>query len=131
MTLQQIKDQADAKLATLWTAVQNKEAAYFAANGRYWQGLKTHTVNPADGNETLPNVGTATPYYQSDPYPLAIRNTALPMALEIHQYQCPDGTKGYQAFVYVTVLGETYTRSAQVGPETWRAYGWRKIAATL
>lgn len=128
-TLQQIKDQVDAKLATLWTAIQNKEDAYFTANGRYWQGLLTHSVTPADGTETLPNVGTNAPAYQGSPYPTAIRNVALPFVLEIHQYVCPDGTKGYQAFVYVTVLGETYSRSAQVGPETFRVFGWTKVTA--
>lgn len=129
MTLQQIKDAADAKLATLWTAVQNKEAAYFAANNRYWQGLLTHSVIPAEGAEVLPNIGTASPSYQNDPYPSALRNVALPFALEIHQYVCPDGTKGYQAFIYVYVLGDLWTRSAQVGPETFRGYGWTKVTA--
>lgn len=130
-TLQQIKDQVDSKLATLWTAIQNKEAAYFSANGRYWQGLRTHTVNPADGVEVLPNIGTSAPAYQGDPYPTAIRNTAMPMSIEIHQYRTPAGVFGYQAWVYVTVLGETYTRSAQVGPESWRSFGWTKVTAAL
>lgn len=128
MTLQEIKDAVDTKLATLWGAVQNKEDTYFTANSRYWQGKRTHSVIPADGVETLPDIGTDAPAYQGSPYPTAIRNVAMPMALEIHQYRTPVGEFGYQAFVYVTVLGETWARSAQVGPETWRAFAWTKVA---
>lgn len=130
-TAQQIRDQVDAKLANLWTAIQTKENSYFAANGRYFQGLKTHTLTPKDGAETTPDVGTKTPHYQPDPWPLAIRNTAMPMTLEIHQYVTPDGTAGYQASVTVQIGADIWERTAQVGPETYRQHGWQKVTPVV
>ena len=125
-TLQEIRDAVDAKLAGLWSAIQNKQDAYFLANGRYWQGLRTHTIVPTEGNETLPSVGTTVPADQPDPWPVAIRNQTLPMALQIDVYDSPQG-KGYQATVLVKVLGQLYRRVAQVGPETDRASGWQAV----
>lgn len=129
-TLAEIRDAVDARLATLWTTIQSREDTYAAAhNGRYWQGLKTHSVNPADGATALPNIGLVCPTDQlGQPWPLAIRNTAIEMAIVIDVYDGPFGV-GYQATVYVTVLGNTYFRTAQVGPETWRQAGWAQLAA--
>ncbi len=126
----QIRDAVDAKLATLWQAVQNKEDAYFQAHGRYWQGRRTHTVTPADGVETLPNIGTGTPTDQPDPWPLALRNSPLPMALQIDVYESPQG-HGYAATVTVRIAGQDYQRTAQVGPETWREKPWHQVAPVV
>lgn len=125
-TLQEIRDQVDAKLATLWNAIQNKQDNYFLAHGRYWQGLRTHTVIPADGNTVLPDIGAKTPTDQIDPWPNAIINSTFPMALQIDCYDGPLG-QGYEATVFVTVLNNLYIRSAQVGPETYRVQPWFKV----
>lgn len=118
----------DDKLASLWSAFQNKQTTYAANHGgRFWQGLRTHTVNPSDGDTALPNIGTTCPTdQQGDPWPVAIRNTPLEMSLQSDVYDGPLGT-GYVATVYITLAGNTWTRAAQVGPETWRAYGWRQL----
>ncbi len=125
-TLQEIKDAVDARLAALWTAIQTKQDAYFLAHGRYWQGLRTHTILPADGDEALPSVGVSVPSDQADPWPVAIRTATLPMSLVIDCYLSPEGP-GYQATAYVTVGSQVYARTAQVGPETWRAQGWHEV----
>lgn len=117
-----VRDAVDAKLATLWTAIQNRQDTFFATNGRYWEGRRTHTVTPADGTETLPDIGTSS-NTGSTAWPTAIRNTAMPMAIQIDAYMGPLGA-GYQATVWVTVNGTTYTRTAQVGPETHRTQAW-------
>lgn len=123
-TPQQIKDQVDAKAAQWLPALQNKADTYAANHqGRYWQGLRTHTVTPADGTETVPDVGTRTPSDQPDPYPIGLRNVALPMALQVDVYDGPQGV-GYTATLTVTISGQDYQRVAQVGPETWRARAW-------
>ena len=129
-TLQQIKDAVDAKLATLWTAIQSREDTFLAANGRYFQGLRTHATAPADGATALPDIGTTVPIGQPGaPWPAAIRNTAMEMAIQIDVYHAPGGQKGYQATVYVEVLGHLYARTQQVGPETWRVMGWTDTTA--
>jgi hypothetical protein len=127
-TLAEIRDTVDARLATLGTAIQSREDTYAAAhNGRYWQGIRTHSITPADGNTALPDIGTTCPTDQLGvPWPVAIRNTAIEMALQIDVYDGPLGV-GYQATVYVTVLGNTYFRTQQVGPETWRQRGWAQV----
>lgn len=128
-TRQQITDAVDSKLATLWTAIQNRQDTFFATNNRFWEGRRSHSVIPADGTETLPDIGTSA-NTGSTAWPTAIRNTALPMALEVTAYDGPNG-KGYVATVTVTVAGQTWQRSAQVGGETWRAEGWHQVQSGL
>lgn len=125
-TAVEVRQAVDNRLANLWNAIQAKEAAYLAANGRYWQGLRTHSVAPADGATATPDVGTRTPTDQPDPWPAAVRNTGMEMALRIDTYDGPLG-QGYQATVWVAIQGEVWGRTAQVGPETWRAAGWRRV----
>lgn len=126
-TAQQIKDQVDGKLATLWGTLQNHQDAFFAANRRYKQLLISHSVTPADGAETLPDVGTKKPHYELSGYPTGLKNVALPFSIAVHQYVTPDGTAGYQAMVTVQVGADIWERTAQVGPETWRQHNWQKI----
>lgn len=79
----------------------------------------------------LPTVGTTVPYYQDagDTWPSAILTTPLEMALWIDQYVTPDGTPGYVGTVQVDVLGHTYQRSQNVGPESWRTVGWAEVVS--
>lgn len=121
-----IKNAVDARLAQLWGVIQSRQDAYFQANGRFWQGLRTHTVTPNDGNTATPTVGTRTPSDLTDPWPPAIRNTPIEMALQVDAYDGPLG-KGYVGTVQVTIGGRTWQRSAQVGPEVWRQRGWEEI----
>jgi hypothetical protein len=129
-TAAQIKSAVDSKLAALWTTIQNKEAAYAAAhNGRFWQGLLTAFPYPADGATAFPTIGSACPTdQQGHPWPSAILTTPLEMAIQIDCYDGPLG-QGYQATVYVTISGNTWTRTAQVGPEDWRVIGWAQLVA--
>ena len=123
----QIRKAVDDKLDTLWAAIQSKEENYASShNGRYWQGLITRSIIPADGASELPDVGTKTPTDQPDPWPLALRNTSMPMTITIDVYDGPLG-KGFAATVKVSILGKVWSRTAQVGPETWRAMNWTDI----
>lgn len=124
--LQTVKDAVDAKLATLWTAIQNRQDTFFATNGRYWEGRRTHSITPADGTETLPDIGTSS-NTGSTAWPVAIRNTALPMSIQVDAYDGPAG-KGYVATIVAAIAGKTWQRSAQVGPETWRQQGWAEMS---
>lgn len=124
----QIRNAVDTRLTQLWNAIQNKQDAYAAAhNGRYWQGLRTKAIAPADGATELPDVGQACPTDQlGQPWPNAILTTPMEMALQIDVYDGPAG-RGYQAQVWVTIGANTWTRVAQVGPETYRAHGWTQL----
>ena len=129
-TPQQIRDAVDAKVDLILPAVQTRQASFLPANGQYWQGLKTHTVEPADGVEIAPDIGTKTPTDQTDaPYPLTIRNTAMPMAIEIDVYDGPYG-KGYQVILFVKIVDIVWMRVFQFGAETYRVRAWNKFSET-
>lgn len=125
LTPAQIRQAVDDRLSQLWTAIQNKEANYAANHGgKFWQGLRTMSFTPADGATALPDIGQTCPTDQpGQPWPNAILTTAMEMALQIDVYDGPAG-QGYQATVWVTIAGNTWTRTAQVGPEDWRTQGW-------
>lgn len=122
----QIRNAVDDRLAQLWSTIQARQDSYHAAHGHYWQGLRTHTLAPADGNETAVDVGVRCPSDQlGEPWPTAIRNLSLPMSLQINCYAGPAG-EGYEAVATVTIGASTWFRVAQVGPETHRTFGWRQ-----
>lgn len=126
LTPAEIRAAIDARLVLLWPTIQTKESNYFSAHGHYWQGLRTHTILPADGDLVLPNVGTTTPTDQPDPWPVALRSTPIEMAVVIDVYNGPLGD-GYVASVWVMISGRIWMRSAQIGPETWRTDGWHEV----
>lgn len=127
-TLQQIRNAVDTRLAQLWPTIQAKEDAYAAAHGgKFWQGLRTASVIPSEGTTALPDIGQTCPTdQQGQPWPNAILTMPLEMALQIDVYDGPAGA-GYQATVFVAVLGNVYARTQQVGPETWRTQGWTQL----
>jgi hypothetical protein len=128
-TLQAIRTAVDNRLTALWPAVVAKQDAYAANHGgRFWQGIRTHVINPSEGNTALPTIGTLCPSDQlGEPWPVAIRNLAIEMAVQCDCYDGPAGF-GYAITVWVDVLGTTYARTQQVGAETWRTEGWHVVA---
>lgn len=130
-TLAQIKTAVDNRLITLLGVVATKQTTYAGNHGgHYWQGQKTHSVNPADGNTVLPDIGTTCPVGQpGDPWPLAARNTASEMAAQIDVYKSAvTPFEGYAVTVWVDVLGTTYSRTQNVvGDEAYRTIGWHIV----
>jgi hypothetical protein len=128
LTPAQIRQQVDDALTAAWAAIQSREDSYATAHsGRYWQGLLSHTAIPADGATATPDVGIRTPTDQPTVWPVGIRSTALPCAIQIDCYDGPQGP-GYQATVYVLISGNVWSRTAQVGPETYRVHGWSQVS---
>lgn len=130
MTLAQIRNAVDNRLAALLPRIQAAQEAYFAAHGRYAQFLRSHTVDPAEGASVTADNLSARPHYQAEAGTDLAAAWGLPVSLEAclwcDQYQGPDGA-GYVLAVEVTVLGNTYRRSYNVGPETWRTEGWARL----
>lgn len=127
LTPVQIRQAVDDKLAAAWTQLQNRQAAYLGTHGRYFQGIKTHAVTPADGDETAPAL-TRRPTDQTENWSDAGFNlpATLPMALQIDTYDGPQG-KGFVAVLTVQIDGQLWRRSAQVGPELWRGGVWEQL----
>lgn len=112
ITADEIRAAIDTRLAQLWSAIQTKENQYYAVHGHYWQGLRTHTILPADGATALPDIGAMTPTDQPDSWPLTLRSTPIEMALVIDVYSGPLG-EGYQASVWVMQA------ASGCGPHRW------------
>jgi hypothetical protein len=132
MTEAEIKTKVDDFLTNLWTTIKAREATYLAANGKYWQGLVTHSVTPAEGADVVPNL-TAT----SKPTDIAEKWTdvftvpaTMPCSVKVDTYSGPKGI-GYVGTVRVSILGQTWERSQQFGPESWRTEGWHNVTSIL
>lgn len=123
----QIRAACDAKLDQLRQYVVSRENTYFANHGHYWQGLRTHTIDPADGVEVLPTIGQRCPTDQQGyPWPSQFLTTPIPMSLRIDVYDGPLG-QGYTGTLEVVIGANTWQRCEVFGPETWRAFGWRQM----
>ena len=114
-TLNQIKTAVNARLADLWPKVKNRQATYFANNGRYWQGRIT-SAPPDDGATVAPDL-TTTAGPQNVSWQTAVNGdipSPVECALQIDTYEAPGGVHGFYATVSFTKAGVTYTRTAQV-----------------
>lgn len=123
----------DAQLAPLWATIQARQAAYLAAHGRYWQGLKLLITTPADGVDATPDNVASHPPVSSGGVPenwTSFLGASLPASLAatiwIDVYDGPNG-KGYVATVEGTLGGNTWRRAVQIGPETRFAYPWVQV----
>lgn len=133
-TLQQIRDKIDPILATMATAIDNRQAVYFANNGEYFQGKWTHSTEPVDGADTTPDNLTDTPTNISVRWNQFLQGlelpSQLPMRIKSDVYKAPgkDG-HGYVLTVQAKLLnGDVWERSRNMqGAETWRTEGWHKL----
>ena len=101
-------------------------------HGTYWQGLKTHAIEPdhvtADYADTVPDLLDGQPSDQPVSWTDWIPeiNTSMPCAFVIDVYDGLDG-QGFVASVYARYNGTLYSRSQNSGPETWRTVDWRLV----
>lgn len=129
-TLANVRDRADNWLAARWATVRDREIAYQAAHGHYWQGLVTHTDFPAHATaayaDSIGDLLARHPTDQTDDWLTLlpeINNLAIPAALVMDVYDGPSG-QGFVATVWCKYNGTIYTRSQNYGPETWRTVAW-------
>lgn len=128
-TSQQIRDAIDIRLVTLWSSIQTREAAYFASHGIYWQGIKSHTVDPADGADVAPDNLSTKPYYQSTSWAdIGGFPATFPATVIIDQYNGPSGF-GYVATLRVVINSNTWQKSKQFGSESYRDQNWVNLGA--
>ncbi len=135
ITTQEITDNIDA----MWTAyeptITAREAAYFALNGRYFQGLFTHDPIPAndtktqdDPTEEAPNNidPTDKPTDQTEPWPASDFPPLMPAAFRLDPYRNDDGF-GYAAKMTVEIDGDRWERSVNYGNDDSQGYAWTII----
>lgn len=126
MTPQQVRDAIDAVAAQMWPTVIAKQDAYFAAYGRYFQGLRSHTVTPADGVDAVPDNLSATPYYQAESWQsMGGFPATTKSVVECTQYIGPLGA-GWVLMLTVSLAGRLWQRAVGHGPEA-RDRAWADI----
>ncbi len=117
---------ADTMLDNLWAHIQTREDAYFAANGRYFQGLLTpRNIRSSDGPTDLGR----RPHDQAESWADAgfVLPNSVPASIEIHVYDGPLG-HGYTAILHYKSGRKEFTKARSVGPEaSHRNHGWREV----
>jgi hypothetical protein len=108
------------------------QASYVIANGRYFQGLWSHSAVPDESASLEPDQLTLRPTDQLEDFAamwltVRIAQGRLPLRFRIDVYNGPCG-QGYVILIEVTRLGQIFTRAINVGCETWRDIPWRRLA---
>jgi hypothetical protein len=132
-TLNQVRTRVDNWLAEKWPSLVARQDNFFINRGRYWQGLRTHTIVPAhtngaDGdslcteldaqpNDAFSNWRNAFPEWATEP---------IPCALQCDVYDGPLG-KGWFATIWIRYNGTLYKRSRNVGPESEHTQAWAVV----
>lgn len=107
-SLVQVRNKADAKLADIWPKLVQKQNAYYAKNGKYFQLLVSPVLQPDDGTDS-----PFTARYPSDEKFIKDVDVAwaetVPFQIEVDEWVGPDGA-GFKAMVTVRVNGSYYRR---------------------
>ena len=102
-SLAQIRNKANTKLAEFWPTLVEKQQAYLAKHGRYFQLLVTNTS--VDGADV--DFVRRLPLYEENGADIDTGFFGqLPFVLEVHQ----NGDKGFTTIARVQVNGKTYQR---------------------
>lgn len=121
----------DAQIDLMLPRLEAFQAQYYAVNARFYQALESHTAAP-DVPEVPDNID-ASPTDQPEDLALFWESFAglpdvLAWSFRIDAYSGPDGD-GYVVTISTVVNGETWQRSVNYGPETWRAADWYLVTA--
>jgi len=126
MTLQELRDKADAKLVQFWQLLQTKQDAYFAKHGKYFQLLISPESPVLDGVDSDFSVRLV----EENTYTADVNfswSDKIPFQIEVDAQT--DGTNhSYLASVVVVYNGQAYKRTRTSGNED---SGWFKIPFPL
>ena len=130
LTPEMLRGAASARLVALLNDLRTRQEIYRSLNGRYWQGLDTHSESPADGKFLPPDRKSRRPA-GSDVSWEEFLGEELPASSEcsfrVDTYSGPQGD-GYTVTAMLRISGELWARMANVGPETYRVSGWAVVA---
>jgi hypothetical protein len=116
LTLQQIRDKADAILGPISTAIQSAQATWILTHQNYWQGQRTFGTIPVDGADVVPN-GSVKPSGAEDASWTAFGITlpaTLSCTLAVDNHSGPLG-KGYTMYALATFNGRVFRRCLGIG----------------
>lgn len=128
--LTQTQARANSFINNALPTVIERQDAYLALHGRYWQGLLTHDVPPshtnAADNDSKPNRFNNKPTDQvetwSDIFP-EWSDLNFPASVAFEPYDGPQG-KGWVAQIFMIFNSILYIKTINHGPETYRQFDW-------
>ena len=124
-TLKQVRNKADAKLVQFWQTLANKQSAYFAKHGKYFQLLVTggKGVESGEEHDFIKRVPDDEPHAVDVDFPWTDN---LPFQIQVDEWVGED--KGYSATVTVEWNGRTFTRTRNNKQEDT---GWVEVTEEL
>ena len=134
MSITTVRNRINNWLTPRWNHLANRQETYFAANGRYFQGLWTHAAeveqtDALDGGHAATELAakpTDQPHNWRDFIGNALDAIPFPARMRIDVYDGPQG-HGWVATLQVRYKGKVYARAQQIGPETKRQHGWELV----
>jgi hypothetical protein len=108
-TLQQVRDKANAKLSTFWSALQTRQNAYFAKHGKYFQ-LRAGSNLTLDGGDTAFSVVSPSDEKHTIDIDYAWSDT-VPFQIRIDEWVGVGNDRGYRAMVTINHEGTLYRRT--------------------
>ena len=103
---------------------------YYEKNGRYAQGLFTHSSPPTDENLESPDRLDQKPTDQNETWADLAANlipATMRSRMRIDTYRSNKG-HGYVVVLEKIINGKTYLKSHNVGPESQKSHGWQIIS---
>ena len=129
-TLGQLRAAIETDLAARYADIKAAQDAYFAAHGRYFQGVLTHTSIPAHTvavqNDAAPDNMAGHPTDQAETWNdflPGIAGQSMPAALETHVYDGPDGP-GWTLRQRCSLESEEFQREREATGKAWRRERW-------
>lgn len=121
----------DSLLATYLPKFSNYESNYLLTKGRYYQALWSHSTAPANLALVAPDLLAFKPTDQLESWQslwdtLAVIGGKSPCRMRIDVYDGPQG-KGYVVTVEAILNGTSWSRSINIGNETWRDRAWQAV----
>lgn len=110
MTLNELKQKADTKLAQFWSLLQTKQTTYYNKNSKYFQLLVSPETHVEDGIDT--NFSVRHPSDESFVVDVDFAwSDKVPFQIRVDEW-VGNGEAGYSATVLVKLLdGRIFTRS--------------------
>jgi len=124
MSLPATKAKADGIYNAQEVALTQRQAAYELSHGRYFQGLDTHSVLPADGNETAADFAHK-PTDQEETWTPSDFPAISPASLKIDVYG--GELVGYVATLSFVYGGVLWQKAHGYGDFTHLDHDWQEV----
>lgn len=121
MTLNELRNKANAKLATFWSALRARQDSYFVKHGKYFQLLAGSALT-LDGADTTFSVVPPS----DEPHIVDIDTSwsdTVPFQIEVHEWVGPN-SRGYTGIVTINHEGTLYQRARNSDAEDT---GWVEL----